>query len=371
MKKLLAFDDVLLVPKFNYVESRADVNLESNFLGFNLRLPIFSANMDSISESKMAAVMSKAGGVGCLHRFQDVASNVKMFDDSVDLMAQNHYPVNKPFVSVGLGSNEFERAIALEEAGATHFVIDVAHGASMAVVKQYDRLRGSLKTNAVIVVGNFANAQSIKDFNHHVKSSKRPDAFKAGIGGGSVCSTRIVTGCGAPTFGSVLDCVSAGFDIIADGGIRSSGDIAKCLGAGAKAVMIGSLLAGTDETPGESVWLRHEYKKVKYSDQKEFFGTNLIDEQYNDQRYKKYRGSASSESYQSQGKEARHRAPEGESHMVPYKGAALAILDQLEAGVRSAFTYVGASDLTSFRENAEFVEITSSGATESKPHGVK
>ena len=352
MKKLLAFDDVLLIPKFNYVESRADVNLESNFLGLNLRLPIFSANMDSVTESKMAAAMSKVGGVGCLHRFQDIESNIKMFDDSVDLMAQNHYPINKPFVSIGLGSNEFERALALEEAGATHFVIDVAHGASMAVVKQYDRLRSSLKTNAVIIVGNFANAQSIKDFNHHVKSSKRPEAFKVGIGGGSVCSTRIVTGCGSPTFGSVLDCVSSGVDVIADGGIRNSGDIAKCLGAGARAVMVGSLLAGSSETPGE----------IFYTQNGEY-----LDEP----GYKIYRGSASSDSYKSQNKVANHRTAEGVSRKVEYKGSTLDILQNLEAGVRSAFTYVGASDLVSFRENAEFSEITSNGLTENHPHGLK
>jgi len=165
-----------------------------------------------------------------------------------------------------------------------------------------------------------------------------------GIGGGSMCTTRIITGIGIPTLGSVMECVTTGENIIADGGIRTSGDVAKCLATGAKAVMIGSMLSGTLETPGEI-------------------------EMFNDVPHKVYRGSASKESYEAQNKMANHRTPEGESTYVPLRGSACDIINSIRAGVLSAMSYVDAYDLATFRENAEFVEITQNGMKESHAHG--
>lgn len=162
----------------------------------------------------------------------------------------------------------------------------------------------------------------------------------------SACLTRHVTGCGIPTFSTILDCKQSGEVVIADGGMRSSGDIAKALAAGADMVMLGGMLAGTKEAPGEIIHVG---------------GAS----------YKKYRGSASTESYKAQGKEAQHRSYEGDSFEVPYKGSVADVLQQIEGGLRSAFTYVGANDISEFRTNAEFIQVTSAGITENGAHGKK
>lgn len=343
MRECLSFDDVLIVPKFSTITSRKNVNLSSNFLGLNLQLPIISSNMDTITEATMASAMALNGGIGALHRFNSIEQNVNQFKSTI----------GNVFVSIGIGDNEYERALALKEAGATHFIIDVAHGAATHVVEMYDRLREILPENCYIVVGNFATGESIRQFNNHIKSKRKPDAYKCGIGGGSNCSTRVITGCGLPTIASILDCSTNGHITIADGGILNSGDIAKALAAGASMVMIGNLLSGTNETPGEIEWSYDETGHLVTPG------------------FKKYRGSASKESYEVQGKISEHRTPEGISRMVACKGPVKDILQQLEAGLKSSFTYVGASDMINFRENAELVRTTNSGAIESTPHGDK
>jgi IMP dehydrogenase len=288
--------------------------------------------MDTITEEQMATTMSKEGGIGALHRFSTVEKNIESFKKS---------PKNT-FVSIGLGDKEIARGLALFDAGATNFIIDVAHGASENVVNTYNEFRSCVNHNANIVVGNFSTADSISAFLLRTRIS--PDAFKVGIGGGSMCTTRIVTGVGVPTLGSVFDCTKSGRDIIADGGFRSSGDIAKALAAGAKAVMIGSMISGTDETPNEI-------------------------EMFNDVPHKVYRGSASKDSYEAQGKIANHRAPEGETNFIRYKGTAKDILKNIKAGVQSSMSYLNSRNLQEFRENAQFIHITQNGFLESKAHG--
>lgn len=340
MKETLTFDDVLLVPKFSSIVSRKDCFTFTSLGTRTFGLPIISSNMDSVTESSMANAMVEAGGLGALHRFCTIEENVQMYKKSN----------SNTFVSIGLGDKELSRAMALFQAGADNFIIDVANGASQSTVDQFIALTKIVSSDTHIMVGNFATADSIRQF---VKKCPDviPDSFKAGIGGGSLCSTRIVTGCGMPTLESVMDCVKTGYDIVADGGIRNSGDIAKCLAAGAKAVMVGSLLSGTDETPGHIV-----------SNNGQFVDQVLA---------KKYRGSASRESYEAQGKTADHRAPEGESTLVPYKGSVVPILQELKAGLQSAMSYCNATTLEEFRENAEFIRVTSNGVSESKPHGKK
>jgi len=210
-----------------------------------------------------------------------------------------------------------------------------------------------ISANMDTVTGNkMATARNISDFLFHSKSNETPNVFKVGIGGGSMCTTRIVTGCGMPTLQSVMDCYrytnELGINIIADSGIKNSGDIVKALAAGADAVMVGSLLAGTEETPGELV---------------------TRSDPYGGAFYKKYRGSASKESYEAQNKLSEHRTPEGESTFVRYKGQVNDILQNLSAGVKSGLTYVGANNLTELKQNARFIKITNSGLIESKPHG--
>jgi IMP dehydrogenase len=329
----LTFDDVLLTPKFSRISTRADCSTITKLGKISLDLPVISANMDTITGVKMANAMAEVGGIGALHRFSSIDENVSMFNSTSNC-----------FVSVGIGEKELDRAKALYNEGARAFIIDVAHAASESVVNFYNNFREFIGSYAHVMVGNFSTADSITAFINRTKVA--PDSFKVGIGGGSMCTTRVVTGVGVPTLGSVLDCRRTGRDIIADGGIRNSGDIAKCLAAGAKAVMIGSMLAGTDETPGDI-------------------------EMFNDVPYKVYRGSASKESYEVQGKVANHRAPEGESTYVPLKGSTKNILQNIKAGIQSSMSYLNAKNLQEFRENATFIEITNNGMIESRAHGKK
>jgi IMP dehydrogenase len=335
MKEVLSFDDVLIVPNFSNIASRKEVDTTS----FGLKVPIISSNMDTITGHAMATEMSRLSAGACLHRFSTVQENIDEFKKSP----------KSTMVSIGIGPAELERAIWLFESGATYFVIDVAHGAATHVVQQYEKIRSIVKDNASIMVGNFATQKNIDDFNHASNTSKSPNAYKVGIGGGSLCTTRVVTGCGLPTFASIVDCARANVPVIADGGIRNSGDIVKALAAGASAVMVGGLLSGTDETPGEI---------VKKQEQQFPF----------EKWYKKYRGSASRESYEVQGKVADHRAPEGETTLVQYKGKVETVIQNLMGGLRSGMSYVGASTIEELQKNVQFVRITDSGKTESRAH---
>lgn len=367
MKKALSFDDVLITPNFSFVKSRKDVSLEQPLMGYRLGLPIIASNMDTICGASMANAMNEVDAVGALHRFCTIEENIAMFKASWNTGRQ-------PLISVGLGAAEFERAKALSDCGATQFVLDVAHGASMEVVRQFKELNEL--PYASIMVGNFATGQSIFDFEHHA-GSEVPAAYKVGIGGGSMCTTRIVTGCGMPTLASVIDCAKTYRPIVADGGIRNSGDIAKALAAGARAVMVGSLLSGTKETPAYEKAVEQRAKEER--EYREMSGlAPLTEEGYRvsatinvQNSGLSYRGSASNDSYKVQGKVASHRAPEGAATTVPYKGSVKPILEELAAGVRSAMSYVGATNLEEFRQKALFMEITSAGMSESKPHGVK
>lgn len=331
-----SFDDVLIVPTFSDIVSREQISTKTS-LGYykevHLDVPIISANMDTITGSEMVNAMSESGAIGALHRFCSIDENVGMFKQNKNC-----------FVSFGTSPTEIDRATALYEEGADKFILDIAHGASVSAVTAYNafRKRTNNNRNIHIMVGNFATANSIKKFVSF--TDMKPDSFKVGIGGGSMCTTRIVTGVGVPTLGSVLDCMNTGYHIIADGGIRNSGDVAKCLAAGAKAVMIGGMLSGTDETPGTV-------------------------ELYNDVPHKTYRGSASKESYDAQGKVAKHRTPEGVSTYVRCKGSAKDVIQSIQAGVSSCLSYINAKNLSEISSKAEFLEITSAAMRESHAHG--
>lgn len=332
----LSFADVLIKPQFSTIKSRKDVDVSQDFLGVTFGVPIISSNMDSVTENQMAHAMWKLGAGAAIHRFCSIEENVAMFHQSC---------TTKTMVSVGLGSTEIERAEALFAVGANTFILDLAHGASLEAVKQVQSLRSAIGPNAKIVVGNFATKQSISDFKFHLGDDK-VDAWKIGIGGGSACTTRIVTGCGMPTLASILDCAGVPEPIIADGGITNSGDVAKALAAGASMVMIGKLLAGTTESPGLVNWNLQGKHAIKI-----------------------YRGSASKESYEVQGKTADWRSAEGESFEIPFVGPAKGVINQLEGGLRSAMSYVNATNLNEFREFAELIKITGQGVKESQPHG--
>lgn len=354
MKEALTFDDVNIVPGFSDIDSRDKVDLSSTIVpNCTMTLPVIAANMDTIVNENMARTMLNHGAQACLHRFQSIEDTVKMFKNSFS--GYDH--LNRPMISIGLGQKELERADALYNVGCFMFVIDVAHGAQLSVVKQARRLREIIESNGRIIVGNFASGKSVADFVNHFD---KVDSFKVGIGPGAACTTRLKTGVGVPQFTAIqevsntLKGMGMSSSVIADGGLKTSGDIAKALGAGASSVMVGSMLAGTDEAPGEVIETNCAYKN-----QDPFIIT----------KHKKYRGSASQESYDAQGKVGKHRTAEGESFLVPYKGPVANVLQDIEGGLRSSFTYVGALNLKEFQEKVEFVKVTHAGHIEGHAHG--
>ena len=357
--KYLTFDDVLIKPKYNTVSSRKDVNL-SSWLGLNLTLPVISANMDTITGPEMAKVMRSAGGVGALHRFSTPEQRLKDFKNL-------YYKMTDVFVSIGVGDQEFEVATELYKEGARLFIIDVAHGASQAVVEQLKRIKDN-HLDAFVMVGNFATKSSVVAFIHHCNliNAKKPDAIKVGVGPGSMCTTRIKTGCGVPQLSAINEIShhlsDTSIKVVADGGMKSPGDIAKALAAGADAVMIGGMFAGTEETPGELVY-------ESYHDQIDYSTGKLIGRIGKGAPKKKYRGSASLESYKIQGKDESWRAAEGESVLMEPRGSVLPILNDIEGGLRSAFTYVGAKNMYEFKQNSEFIEVSRNSLVENGSHG--
>jgi IMP dehydrogenase len=369
MKEFLSFDDVLILPKFSEIRSRKEVDISTRLAGMKLQVPVISSNMDTITEARMATEVALQGGVGALHRFMSIEENIEQFlKTEEDVENGSNYDfsqVKKPIVSFGVGEDEILRAKVLFDTGAKVFLLDVAHGASIHVVEQYEKLREYVGGNASIIVGNFATARDIESFVYRLKTKMKPDAYKIGIGGGSMCTTRVVTGCGLPTLGSIIDCATLGVPLIADGGMRTSGDIAKALAAGATAVMLGSMLSGTEETPGEII--AFETKNYNGSSYLNYYSKH--EEAPQALWHKKYRGSASLDSYKVQNKIANHRAPEGEATLVKYKGSVKNVMQTISGGLRSAFSYVGSKDYSEFKENATLVRVTTNGAAESKAHG--
>lgn len=340
--KHLTFDDVLLLPQFSMVKSRKDVDLSvklPQMIPYQT-LPIVSSPMDTVTGPEMCREMIHNGSQACLHRFWSIEENIKAFQEG-SLYQTGLLQI--PWVSVGLGQLELERAEALVNAGARTMVIDVAHGASQQVVNQFIQLKELFKDNVGIIVGNFATARTMTDFIDQAQAV--PDMFRVGIGGGSACTTRIKTGVGVPQLSAIIEC-SKVHDVIADGGIRNPGDVAKALAAGAKLVMLGGMLAGTKETPGAIIYPEGEKAGP----------------------IKEYRGSASIESYIAQGKDESWRTAEGESFYVPYKGPVKNVLHDIEGGLRSALSYTNSKNLKEFRENAEFIQVTSNTIIENRAH---
>ncbi len=253
--------------------------------------------------------------------------------------------------AIGVGDVELERAKALISADCDVIVVDTAHGHSKGVIDMVKKIRSF--SNISIIAGNVATPEAVKDL-----ALAGADAIKVGIGPGSICTTRIVAGVGVPQLSAVYHCAKEakkfGVKIIADGGIRNSGDIAKAIAAGADCVMLGSLLAGTDESPGQIVV-------------------------YDDVTYKEYRGmgsigameKGSSDRYFQKGVQKNKLVPEGIEGVVPYKGNVEDILHQLIGGLKSSMGYLGQKDIESVQNNAQFIRITNAGLKESHPHNIK
>ena len=334
----LTFDDVLLMPRHSEMNSRRAPQLESRVTkNFSLKTPIISANMDTVTEVEMAIKMAELGGMGILHRFMSPEEQVRM----VKLMCEKIKPLGLPVAaSIGVKEEGMMRADLLANAGVDIFTIDIAHGDSVMMLEVLDYVKKKYPKIDVIA-GNTAMPDGVRRLIDH-----GADAVKVGIGPGSMCTTRIITGCGVPQLTAVAMCVMEAHKynvpVIADGGIKTSGDIVKAFAAGAQTVMLGSMLSGCVETPGEIEGGR-----------------------------KRYRGMASKDAQVSwRGELPKGMAAEGDARWVPCKGSVENIVHELCGGIRSCMTYLNANSLAEINKNALFMEMTASGMIESKPHGL-
>jgi IMP dehydrogenase len=336
MRRGLTFDDVLLVPKYNEISSRKDVSTQTTLGPLSYLVPIASSNMDTITEDVMAQYIESIGGLALLHRFNTIEQNLVLWQKSQSTLASPNYVG----ISIGVGSSAIERAEALVSAGARIICIDIAHGHSQDVKNTILELRRLNGSNVIIIAGNVATLEGTK---YLVEAGA--DIVKVGIGSGSVCSTRIKTGCGMPQLTAIQDCSRSGFPIIADGGVRTPGDVVKSLAVGAGMVMLGGMLAATDKTPGE-----------------------CISDPLTSIEYKIFRGMASREAQESfMGGMSDWKAAEGISTKILYKGPTSDTIKDLLGGLRSGMTYCGASTIKDLLK-AEFIEITSASQIESTPH---
>lgn len=334
----LTFDDVLLMPRHSEMSSRRSPALDSRVTkNFTLKTPIISANMDTVTEFQMAIKMAQLGGLGILHRFMSPDEQVRQ----VKLMREAIKPLGLPVAaSIGVKEEGMKRADMLVDAGVDILTIDIAHGDSVMMFETLDYVKKKFP-HIDVIAGNTAMPEGVKGLIDH-----GADAVKIGIGPGSMCTTRIITGCGVPQLTAVAMCVSEArkynVPVIADGGIKTSGDIMKAFAAGAQTVMLGSMLSGCLETPGEIEGGR-----------------------------KRYRGMASKDAQVSwRGELPQGMAAEGEARWVNCKGSVENIVHELAGGVRSGMTYLNAYTLADINKNARFMEMTASGMMESKPHGL-
>ena len=469
----LTFDDVLLVPKFSDISSRTQTDLSTKLSrNISLNIPLVSANMDTVTESPMAVIMAREGGIGIIHRFLTIAeevdqvlkvkrsgsviienpytiqpeqtiqnafnlmiekgvsgllvtnpdltlagilterdvlfelsnssklvmelmtkdvvtahvgidieqaklvlknnrieklplvdenNHVKGLITSQDIADTEKYPdaskdkKGRPLVgaAVGVKGDFMERAEALIEAEADVLVVDIAHGHSENAINTVKNIKKAFP-DCELIAGNVATAKGTEDL---IKAGV--DAVKVGVGSGSICITRVITGSGVPQLTAVLDCAKIGkkhdIPIISDGGTRNSGDATKALAAGSSSVMVGSILGGTDESPGSTITK-------------------------NGKRFKIYRGMASlAASIGRKSKETgtfdmtedlNDYVAEGVEAMVPYKGSVTDIITQITGGIRSGLSYCGAHNIKQMHENAEFIRMSGAGFAESQPHDV-
>ncbi len=332
----LSYGDVLLVPQRSPVDSRSDVDLSTRFTpGIEVDVPFVSAAMDTVTEGELAAALSRAGGIGVVHRFlppERQAEEVASVPDDGRVAA-----------AVGIDEDHVARAEALLAAGADALVMDVAHGHLDRTLDAVATLRAEFP-DAELVAGNVATAEGVTDL-----AAAGADCVKVGVGPGSHCTTREVAGAGVPQLTAVDDCADAareaGVTLCADGGVRNSGDATKALMAGADTVMLGSLFAGSAEAPGAVVDVDGD-------------------------RYKRSRGMATTAAAEARDdKDPDVVADEGVEALTPYKGPVGGVVAELAAGVRSGLSYCGGHAIPAARERAEFVRVAAGAKEREGAHG--
>ncbi|MEM7274701.1 MAG: IMP dehydrogenase [Actinomycetota bacterium] len=353
----LTFDDVLLVPQRSQIRSRQDVSVATKLSKrIELALPIVAANMDTVCETEMAIEMARLGGIGIIHRFMTTETQAAMVAAVKAAELPGTDLGGRPLVGAAIGTDRdaINRTHALVDAGVDVLVLDIAHGHSDHAIQLLQKLKGELP-DTDIIAGNVATRRGAEDL-----AAAGADAVKVGVGPGGVCTTRLVAGVGVPQLTAIDNCAAeplvdpdgVAVPIIADGGITGSGDIAKALAAGASSVMIGSLFAGTKESPGELQQSAHGLvKRVRGMASFEALTARaaregeVVDREYFEQR-----------------------SPEGVEGTVPYRGEVAKVVARLIAGLRSGMSYSDATSLEEFWANAEFIRVTSNGVRENLPH---
>ena len=355
----LTFDDILLLPNYTDIK-RQDVILTTKLHpSIILKLPIVSSPMDTVTETDMAIELARVGGLGCIHRNLSVSAQADMVRavknaDVKDLEKSAVDAHGKLLVSaaVGLGADLEERMEALIHAGVDVLTVDSSHGYSKFILDIVTTLKKTYPT-LVLMAGNVATFDGARAL-----SEAGADIIRIGMGPGSICTTRIVTGMGVPQLSAVASAVRAldgrGTTIIADGGVRQMGDMAKALAFGAHAIMLGSMLAGFDQSPGDVV-------------------------ERGEKKWKMYRGMGSisamkkggAERYgQSRDTEKKKLIAEGVEGLVTYKGDVNNFFSQIEGSLKSSFYYLGSKDIDTFFANSRAIKISTAGLIESHPHEI-
>ena len=334
-KEAVTYDDMLLVPQYSDITSRSEVNI-SSWLNSNhfLELPVIASPMDTVSEVEMSVAMAKAGGLAVIHRYNTIPEQGQLVSQ-----AASHASTSLIAAAIGVTGDYLERATTLVALGANVLCVDVAHGHHIMMKKALEQLRKTFGEDIYIIAGNVCTLEGVNDL-----ADWGADAVRCNIGGGSICSTRLVTGHGLPGLQTIFDCARTDRDvkIIADGGIKTSGDIVKALAAGADFVMCGSLLAGTQESPGQIITLP------------------------DGARMKEYRGMASKDAQLDWRNKS--STPEGVASYIPYKGSVSDILDDLRGGIQSGLSYTGSRTIHQLQHKAEWARQTSAGTVESGTH---
>lgn len=361
----LTFDDILLLPGYTDF-SRNDIDLSTRLTKrISIQIPLVSSPMDTVTEARLAITLAKLGGIGIIHRNLTIEDQVA---EAKQVLAENL------LVGVAIGTSPgFEqRVCAMADCGVKLIVIDTAHGFTKHVINTVSYIKQNFP-EVDVIAGSIATADGAKAL-----IDAGADGLRVGMGPGAICTTRVISGMGVPQISALHSVVSvassASIPIIADGGIKYSGDIVKALAVGANTVMMGSFFAAAEEAPGKTVTLLRDqlpqrFLSIFQKDKKEYL-------------FKEYRGMGS-EGAMKRGVRINSEdefhgksyadgvlVAEGVEGLVPVKGSAKALIDQALGGIRSGFYYVGARDIHELWEKAKFIRITQASLTESHPHDV-
>lgn len=364
-KTSLTFDDVLLIPGYSDF-SRNDIDLTTKLTKtITLKIPFVSAPMDTVTDSRLAIVLAELGGIGIIHRnltIADQATQVKEVKDHGLLVG----------AAIGASPGFEERVKALHDAGADVIVVDSAHGYAKNVIETIKYIK-NLYPHLQVIGGNVATADGAKAL---IESGA--DGLRVGMGPGAICTTRIISGMGVPQITAILETCRAADEfripVIADGGIKYSGDMVKALAAGASTCMMGSFFASAEEAPGQVLELTEEQVPARFK--------SIINKNQSLYKFKSYRGMGSIGAMQEgsriksedefHGKNYSDRIliPEGVEGLVPVKGTVKDLVDQALGGIKSGLYYVGIKTIPKLHKNSKFIHITHASLTESHPHDI-